>query len=335
MKKVNLFFLAALAVVLLAGCSPDDKEQLSVLEVSPNMLSFGGLEHITQVDDAKFTVKNRMSSEITVTVASDARAWLKIAKQGEAASESLTVSANTKMDIYLNLTRNNTGLLRQGTITVADGSMAKEVIVKQAGAYKVGDYYPDPLAVYNDGVLRSGREAIGIVYWLDAAAPDYNDVAQSGLSGKIVSLDEGTSLVWSLSDVGTNATSKIDGLANMEVIKGGDNTFGAYPAFAWVDQKNGVAGTAIYASGDKGIWYLPAWMELIELYVAYDAYIKDYFNAVLTSAGGMPFVDDIYWSSTDVGILASGNAYYTNFERGGTYSTIKSYGGSVRCVMEF
>ena len=231
--------------------------------------------------------------------------------------------------------------------------------------YKVGDYYPDPKAVYSDGELQSGTAAIGIVYWLDTAVQGYKTATKSGPSGKIVSLDEVSNyLAWGPYGIETGATSPTDGLANMEVIKELDNTFSDYPAFAWVDQKNGAAGTTTYASGIKGIWYLPAVAEVQYLLCAVvgksyetwgfqgsdDSGIYSYlpsfnqeanridlssFNAKLTSVGVLPFSADGYRSATEVSASSTWNVY---FDRGITDSNYKHNSNSscrIRCVRAF
>ena len=227
--------------------------------------------------------------------------------------------------------------------------------------YKVGDYYPDPKAVYSDGILQSGTAAIGIVYWLNTAAPDYNAATKSGPSGKIVSLDEAPDyLGWGPSDVETGAISPTDGLANMAVVKRIDNTFSAYPAFAWVDQKNGAAGATTYASGTKEIWYLPAVAELQYLLCAAagkpyetwsfqgsdnsDSYYPSFnpvwesvidvssFNAHLTAAGGVAFGANACWSATENFSLS---AWYVSFPIGITSNLNKTSGIRARCVREF
>ena len=224
--------------------------------------------------------------------------------------------------------------------------------------YKVGDYYPDPKAVYSDGVLQSGTAAIGIVYWLDTAAPGYKAATKSGPSGKIVSLDEGNFWAWGPYGVEIGATSLTDGLANMAVVKRIDNTFSAYPAFAWVDQKNGVAGATTYASGDKGKWYLPAVAELQYLLCAAagkpyetwsfqgsgnsDSYTPNFyqgsgidlssFNAKLTSAGVLPFSAGTYWISSEINSFIAWSMFFYN---GFTNYNDKTTDRRVRCVREF
>ena len=226
--------------------------------------------------------------------------------------------------------------------------------------YKVGDYYPDPNAVYSDGELQLGTAAIGIVFWLNTDAPGYDAATKSGVSGKIVSLDEASdNLTWGPVEVETGTTSCFDGLANMSVIKELDNTFSAYPAFAWVDQKNGAAGATAYASGTKGIWYLPAVAELQYLVCAAagepcetwsfpdsdnDSSQNPSFNPIrvvidlsglddkLTSAGGVPLTAYSYWSSIEYNAYV---AWLVSFIDGRADYNFKTTTKRVRCVMEF
>ncbi len=178
----------------------------------------------------------------------------------------------------------------------------------------IGDYY------YSDGTwstdLDKSKTAIGVIF----------SVGTDGTSGKVVSLDEASGLYWSTEYIDTNAESASDGLANMATIQSLDNTFSSYPAFAWVDEKN--TGGTTYASGAKGIWYLPAYQELQELYagisglqwVASDAgdgeindwgsysQMPDYsnytdarteFNTLITLASGTATTGFFHWSSSE------------------------------------
>ena len=369
MKRVNLFLLTAMAVILLAGCKGDEPEnqqgeQPNLLQtVNPDTFSFDGAAHAGQADDTKFSVKNPLNNEVTVTVESGSQSWLTIAKTGETASTSLTVPANTEMDIYLSLTHNNMGLPRQGTVTVADGTAVKEIVVKQgffSYSYKVGDFYYYP--VYSDGMLQSDIAAIGMVYWLDTTAPDYDAATKSGLSGKIVSLDHTpNALAWGPGEGSGGVNNMTDGLANMAIIKGLDNTFSNYPAFAWVDQKNGAAGATAYASGDTGIWYLPAVAELQYLLCAaagkphetwrfsesdnsgsrYPSFNLDdasidlsSFNVKLTSVGATALSTLNYWCSTEYD--NNSNAWNVRFGNGNTNVGLKLNSSSrARAVRAF
>jgi len=222
--------------------------------------------------------------------------------------------------------------------------------------YNVGDYYPDPEAVYRDGVLQSGTAAIGIVYWLRSPSK----YSRYGSSGRIVSLDEAPDYLRWGSSGETGATYSGYGLANMVAVKSIDNTFSTYPVFAWVDQKNGAAGTTAYVPGATGIWYLPAVGELQQLLcfaafrsgeewgfltiddnkVWYPSFNPTWdseidllrLNARLTSAGGTALDASTYWSS-------SGNyvnsAWGVSFSSGYTYVYNKTSEFKARCIMMF
>ena len=188
------------------------------------------------------------------------------------------------------------------------------------------DYGLDPAHTYVVGdVYPYKGTPIGVVY----------AVSGGGLQGKIVSLDE-TELRWSAIYSDTGASSTTDGLANMATIKALNNTFSGYSAFAWVDQKNGVAGATTYAAGDKGKWYLPAREELGNytggLYQAYNAYGNTDFNTRLTLAGGTAFTALYYWSSTEI---ISSYAWVVHVYDGDAYSNSKTHSGGVRCVRAF
>ena len=127
--------------------------------------------------------------------------------------------------------------------------------------YKVGDYY-------NDGIKE------GIVFV----------VYDGGYHGKIVSIDESREL-WvgeTVCENVTAATSKGDGMGNMNKIKRQPNWKTNYPAFAWC------------ASLGDG-WYLPAVDELLLIYEN-----KSIINRMLNEKGYGEVVDELYWSSTEV-----------------------------------
>lgn len=56
--------------------------------------------------------------------------------------------------------------------------------------YKVGDYYPDPTAIYQNGVLVSGTPAVGVVFWLDNQVVGDYPYDKVSEHGKIVGLHE-------------------------------------------------------------------------------------------------------------------------------------------------
>lgn len=162
--------------------------------------------------------------------------------------------------------------------------------------YKVGDYYPDPTAVYQNGTLISGTAAVGLVFWLDNQSVGdhpYNKVSQHG---RIVGLYERASglldascMVW-VTDYGTTYN----------------------------------AGTG---------WYIPAYGEkdYYNLYCAYNGMNYEtwdtgkpndisknnteraWFRKKITDAGGDNITDSWYWVSSVNGI---NNAYRLHFNSG-------------------
>lgn len=117
--------------------------------------------------------------------------------------------------------------------------------------YSIGNNYPN-----------GSDKPIGVVY----------QVSDDGQSGKVVSFDMGTRKAWEayrvLSDCSrTKANSHNDGLKNMVSVKAIDSDFSSFPAFKWVHKKNTDASidTKNYASGTKGVWYLPAKEEAVLL----------------------------------------------------------------------
>lgn len=162
--------------------------------------------------------------------------------------------------------------------------------------YKVGDYY-------NDGIKE------GIVFV----------VYDGGYHGKIVSIDESREL-WvgeTVCENVTAATSKGDGMGNMNKIKRQPNWKTNYPAFAWC------------ASLGDG-WYLPAVDELLLIYEN-----KSIINRMLNENGYGEVVDEFYWSSTEVEEEPD-CAWYVNMNDGDSNYNSKNYiEFSVRAVSVF
>ena len=175
--------------------------------------------------------------------------------------------------------------------------------------YTVGDLYPDPDVVFSSpGVVEIGTMPIGMVCWVDSSDKS---------TGKIISLDESGAMIWGPRGVDTGATSTTDGLVNMAAVKVLDDTFSAYPAFAWVHAKN-PTGT-VYTPGAKGIWYLPVVSELVDLKCNNRAidnatspgdggYRFSVLNARLYDAGATQFYTNVYWTSRE---SSNNNAYNT------------------------
>lgn len=295
------------------------------LTVDKESFTFDGASHTVQDDATKFIVKTLLSGGATVEVEAGAQSWLGVALSGATAGSRQTVEGNMTTELFLHLGLNNTGGARTGVITVTSGSVVKEIVVEQGIAYKVGDYWPDPNAVYSGGMLVSGTAAQGVVYWLDKVAPGYDAGGGSGgtpmgVHGRVVSLDESADLRWDQNDDGddggyyrTDATSSQDGLQNMITVQtfisnnSGKNLEQHFPAFAWCDSKNGPVGTTTYSSGQTGVWYLPTRNDLNYLRIAWNGGtggtdvngMRGTFNGWLTSAGGQPLETKRYWSSTE------------------------------------
>lgn len=162
--------------------------------------------------------------------------------------------------------------------------------------YKVGDYY-------NDGIKE------GIVFV----------VYDGGYHGKIVSIDESREL-WvgeTVCENVTAATSKGDGMGNMNKIRRQPNWKSNCPAFAWC------------ASLGDG-WYLPAVDELLLIYEN-----KSIINRMLNENGYGEVVDELYWSSTEVEEEPD-CAWYVNMNDGDSNYNSKNYiEFSVRAVSVF
>lgn len=221
--------------------------------------------------------------------------------------------------------------------------------------YKVGDYYPDPNAVYSGGVLQSGDAAQGVVFWLDPDAPGYDGSGTpTGLHGKVVSLDEENTensggqygVTWGPTNTATGADSPTDGQANTAKIKMITVWDDNYPAFKWV-------------AAHGADWYLPAKEELKALYAGFSGKVyedisgwgdfssmpgyndgaastaRTAFNALLTGAAGTALQTGTwpyYWSSTG----GSGNdAWYVGFGNGNTSGDGKGNQSRVRAVLAF
>lgn len=173
----------------------------------------------------------------------------------------------------------------------------KKVDVHTASkTYKIGDLYDE-----------NGKQ--GIVF----------DVTADGKHGKIVSLDEGEGLIWSVVDVydrKTYATSHDDGMSNFNKVKKQSNWETNYPAFAWCATKG------------EG-WYLPAKEELQSI-----SEKRDIINESLSKIKAVTLGRFLLWSSTE----ESNNeicAWLVNMNGGDTYGSFKGFIDNVRAVSTF
>lgn len=139
------------------------------------------------------------------------------------------------------------------TILTAEvgGVKADYTLTVAQKAAKVGDYYFSNDSWEASGIV-DGKTCIGVVFYVDPSD-------ESGMTGKIVSLDEAKQLQWSLASADQpGALSETDGMANLAAIRsvsGWENTFAAE---AWCASKT-----------DGNLqWYLPAIGELRQLFAA-------------------------------------------------------------------
>lgn len=187
----------------------------------------------------------------------------------------------------------------EATILVLDNNSVAavhELKVRAAGFYRVGDYYPDPCAVYESGTLVSGTAAVGVVFWLNNQSVGDHPYDKVNANGKIVGLYERTS------------------------------SFLDASCIAWVTDY----GTT-YNAGTG--WYIPAYgaKDYYNLYCAYNGMnyetwdtgkpndiSKNYterawFRKKITDAGGDNITDSWYWVSH---VNPTGNAYCLHFNSG-------------------
>lgn len=264
----------------------------------------------------------------------------------------LAVSENNA-GFDLEATANENNFDRSAVVKITAGNATREVSVSQEGkdliVYKVGDYWPDPDAVYENGVLVSGSEAQGIVFWVDPASEGYEivDGVPQGTSGKVL----GTKIVeeiWGPSVV-VDATDMESGKNNMEKIysyieSNPGTSWETFPAFWWIITE--LNGKSSWSMSDD--WYLPALMEVKQIcagvfgmvyedltdwiegdqYASLDGINSDEakaaqtaFNAKLEAAGGLP-IKGVVWSSTEAYAYAS---YGVNFNSGMHYDWSKPY----------
>lgn len=212
----------------------------------------------------------------------------------------------------------------QATYTVSswtNGTVNDNGGTVTAYTYRVGDYYPDPNVDLSN--LTEKAKIKGIVYWLDPSS--------GGKHGKVIDLQESSSVQWSNSNSVTNATDMTNGRVNMKTIYDINNAFLGYPAFAWVHSLN--SGSQDYSNANATrVWYLPAKDEVSVLSIAYNTYGKSNFNAKLTAAGGTVLSNYWYWSSSELDGNSVGGIIIDN---GITLSITKTSTSWARCVLAF
>jgi hypothetical protein len=116
-----------------------------------------------------------------------------------------------------------------GVLTDGKAYIATLIVKGDQEAYvKVTEAEGIGYIAYSDGTISaeydSAKTAVGVVI-----------EATDGVATKIVSLAETTSTKWSTEYVVTNATSKTDGMANLNAIQSISSWEEKYPAFKWCD----------------------------------------------------------------------------------------------------
>lgn len=190
----------------------------------------------------------------------------------------------------------------------------------EAEEYAVGDYYPDPKAMYENSILISGNPAIGIVYWIEPHSANKH--------GKIISIDQAY-ITWSAQFTETGAEHDSHGIYNMWTISKFNN-WPSYPAFEWAHSKNkdtAIDYSNIYA---VGIWYMPAIDELHAMYLAKIKYPQ--ITTSIKNIGGDLFREAMYSSSTG---YSSFNADAVDFKTGEVGMHGKRTPTYIRSVLAF
>lgn len=168
-------------------------------------------------------------------------------------------------------------------------------------ATTVGGYY-----------FHNGTRA-GVVYSTD------------GTNGMAISIDYTNTLWGSFGPMG--ASSLTDGLANMAAIYEEANGF--EHGQKWIDDKNN---GATYASGAKGVWYMPAQNEYVALFAIWNS-DKDALDKPLVDCGGIAIPESRHhWSST-VGSDGDHAVYVNSVGAAGTGRRGNMY--IVRAVIAF
>ena len=175
------------------------------------------------------------------------------------------------------------------------------------GACQVGDIY-----AYNGS-------AIGVVFanedGVSSKLVALTDIDPTGASGSSkMYWSSATTDNYSYSSGATNTTdttiafNDMNGKYNSEKILS-YTSYNGYPAAATTATSLYTPSICeTYSSCAKGNWYLPAAGELLSLYNN-----KTVLNSSFSSAGGNPFTEDQYWSSTE---RSSSNAWYVSFSDG-------------------
>lgn len=192
-----------------------------------------------------------------------------------------TTEFQTGKNYQYTITVSKTGIIvNPGNITTWTGTSDPATTGTTYEGYKVGDYYPDPTAIYQNGVLISGTAAIGIVFWLDNQ--DVGDYPYSKVSqhGKVVGLYEDAADTWT------------DTWANNY---GTTYNAGAGWALPTVTEINYLY--CSYNSMNYERWILNSGYDSKPSNIEKHYTERSWFRAKITNAGGNDITDDWYWAS--------------------------------------
>lgn len=180
----------------------------------------------------------------------------------------------------------------------ASGSVASETTSARPKTYKVGDYYHE-----------NGKE--GIVFEVDATGRHGKIMVMHDLPKK---LEWCTKEEWDVGVQKIGAVDQQDGMKNMEAVRRISGWREKYPVFA---------ACAVLGEG----WYLPAKKELEKL-----CENRDYLSAQAEKFGGSPFVETLYWSSSECNSTNAWNVSFYNGQLNGYYKFLPY---QVRAVAAF
>lgn len=213
-------------------------------------------------------------------------------------------------------------------VIVADNKYVRINISQAASTRAVGEPYPDE------------TNPIGIIY----------KVLDGGKHGKILSLDEFNGK-WGL-DSNTGIRSLEDGKSNtrdmINAYKDAATFDSDYSIFWWIYQEKN--------NGDiDGQWYIPAYSELVELYlilvgqskttttdatqtvsVSHNINVRNQFDYQLKLYGGVPmdYEEGYYWSSTEYNTSNARRGLFKHRTSTNNYTTKKS-SFNVRAILQF
>lgn len=174
-----------------------------------------------------------------------------------------------------------------GEVKPLDITINVNMEIDKNHVYKVGDAYP-----------HVGFKKQGVVF----------EVSNDGKSGKILSLQRWPKIAWSTDEGQVSTNDHSNGRVNMAIVKNKDATFTNYPAFSKVNELNQ---EKTYTANSKGIWYLPARLELDPIFTGDN---KEKIARTLKALGlEDPFPGNLLaWSSTENNYSEYNDKYFVS-----------------------